>query len=863
MPKFWGWLMVYIALLGAAFAANVPTPSEYLKFTVGADRTLADYHQIQSYFEELAKDSPRIKIEKLGKTTENNDLFMAVITSEENMKQLDRYKEIAHKLADPRGLSQHQVDDLVRDGKLIVMVTCNIHSTEIASGQMAMEWAHALATSNDPKIERELNDIILLLVPSLNPDGQIMVTDWYRKYVGTKYEGGRMPWIYHHYTGHDNNRDWYMLTQKETQAVTKAAYIDWKPMVWLDEHQMGSLGPRLFVPPYTEPSSSSIDPLMWRGVNVIGANMAWRLEEQQKSGVIYDYAYDAYWPGAVDGTAWWKNMFGLLTEAASARVASPIEVPQTELRGGTKGLIDYRVQTNYPNPWTGGRWGLREIMDYERIASDSLLETCLTHRDDFMRGVASMAMTSSKLGAPGEYWKIGADQNDPYEGARLAFLMRDQGVDVETATNADGRPEYYIATYQPYGRYVNEMFSIHRYPKIRAQAGGNVIPPYDTTTWSLPLMMDVKVDRLNLDNAAAQKLKPVTDGDWPQGKVKGSGPVYAVLRNSNQTSALLNDLLSKKANVEVARDRFETNHVSYPAGTLLVSGVDMIALAAKYHVNADALPEKPNVAASKLREVRIGLYKPWLASMDEGWTRYIFDQYRFNYKNLDNKTIKTGRLRDNFDVIVIPSIEKTVIVDGKFKTEKDEMHYFEEFPPEYAGGIGKEGVTALKDFADAGGTIITFADSGELLADEFNIPVRNTLQDAKSDQFNCPGSILRVELDPNNPVNYGMPKEAKIFVEGKIAYQTTIPATGMDREIIARYPADSEDVLISGYLKGGEMLENRAAAVSFSYGKGRLIMLGFRVQQRAQTEGTFKMLFNSIYWAGMEEPTPANLNAGK
>jgi len=850
-------LVVCIALLGAAFAANVPTPSEYLKFDVGADRTLADYHQIQSYFEELAKDSSRVKIEKLGKTTENNDLIMAVITSEENMKQLDRYKEIAHKLADPRGLSQEQIDALVRDGKLIVMVTCNIHSTEIASGQMAMEWAHTLVTSNDPKVQRELNNIILLLVPSLNPDGQIMVTDWYRKYVGTKYEGGRMPWLYHHYTGHDNNRDWYMLTQKETQAVTKAAYIDWKPMVWLDEHQMGSLGPRLFVPPYTEPSSSSIDPLMWRGVNVIGANMAWRLEEQQKSGVIYDYAYDAYWPGAVDGTAWWKNMFGLLTEAASARVATPIEIPETELRGGTKGLIDYRVQTNYPNPWPGGRWGLREIMDYERIASDSLLDTCLAHRDDFMRGVAMMAMTSSKLGAPGEYWKIGADQNDPYEAARLAFLMRDQGADVETAANAEGRPEYYIATYQPYGRYVGEMFSTHRYPKIRAQAGGNVIPPYDTTTWSLPLMMDVNVQRLTLAKDTEQKLKPVTDGDWPQGKVVGQGPVYAVLRNSNQASALLNELLKTKANVEVARQRFEVGNVSYPAGTLLISGVDMNALAAKYHVTADALASKPSAETAKLREPRVGLYKPWLASMDEGWTRYIFDQYHFNYMNLDNKTIKAGKLRDSFDVIVIPSIDKAVIVDGKFKTESGDMKYFEEFPPEYSGGIGKEGVTALKDFAQNGGTIVTLAESGELLADEFNIPVRNTLSDAKSDTFNCPGSILRVELDPKNPVNYGMPKEAKIFVENGIAYQTNIPGAGMDREIIARYPADSEDALISGYLKGGERLENRAAAVSFTYGKGRLIMLGFRVQQRAQTEGTFKMLFNSIYWAGMEEPATA------
>jgi zinc carboxypeptidase len=863
---------VFVCLLVScvASAANtIPTPSEFLKIQVGADRTLADYHQIQSYFEMLAKSSPRVRIEKLGKTTLDNDLVMAVITSEENMQHLERYKEIAHKLADPRGQTPEQLDALVKEGKLILMVTCNIHSTEIASGQMAMEWAHALATAQDPETKRRLNDVILLLVPSLNPDGQIMVTDWYRKYVGTKFEGGRQPFLYHHYIGHDNNRDWYMLTQKETQVVTKAAYLDWKPMVWLDEHQMGSLGPRLFVPPYSEPASVTIDPLMWRGVNMIGTTMAWRLEEQKKSGVIYDYAYDAYWPGAVDGTAWWKNMFGLLTEAASARVASPIEVPETELRGGTKGLMDYRLQINYPNPWMGGRWGLREIMDYERIASDAILETVTDHKDGYMRGVVTMARNSMALGKPDEYWKISADQHDPYEAAKLAFLMQDQGVEVQSAATPDGKREYYIAAAQPYGRYVWEMFKSHRYPKVRAGAGTAIIPPYDVTTWSLPLMMGVNADRVMLDKSAEQKLAPLTAKDWPQGKVEGSGTTYAVLRNSNMSAALLNDLLSKKAKVSVAKNWFEVNdpsgkRVSYPAGTLLVESSDMAGLAAKYHVNVYALAQIPQVASVKMHDVRVGLYKPWLASIDEGWTRWLMDQYKFNYKSLDNKTIKAGKLKDAFDVILIPDISKNVIVEGKPKQETGDMKYWEEMPPEYAGGIAKEGVTALKEFAENGGTIVTMGEGGDLLAEEFNIPVRNALASVKADEFNCPGSILKIELDQASPVNYGMPKEANAFVDGAIVYQTNIPGGGIEREIVAKYPEDAEDVLVSGYIKGAERLENKAAAVSFSFGKGRLIMLGFRPQHRAQTEGTFKMLFNSIYWAGMDEPEKATSGvAGK
>src|SRR3954465_7474124 len=295
------------------FAAPIQSPSQFLGIDVGADRVLADYKQIVSYFRALDAASPRVQVEDLGKTTLGNDFIMAIISSEANMKDLPRIREIAKRLAELRGQSEAGLEALAREGKAIVLVTCNIHSTEIASSQMAMEWAYALATATNDEPKRQPHNVVLLLVPSLNPDGQIMVTDWYRKYVGTKFEGGRMPWLYQHYVGHDNNRDWYMLTQKETQVVTKAAYLDWKPMVWLDEHQMGSLGPRLFVPPYSEPASVTIDPLMWRGVNMIGTTMAWRLEEQKKPGVIYDYAYDAYWPGAVDGTAWWKNMFGLLT----------------------------------------------------------------------------------------------------------------------------------------------------------------------------------------------------------------------------------------------------------------------------------------------------------------------------------------------------------------------------------------------------------------------------------------------------------------------------------------------------------------------------------------------------------------------
>ncbi len=428
-----------------------PSPSEFLGFEVGADRRLADYRQIVSYFRALAAASGRIQVENLGRTTLGNELILAAISSEQNLRDAKKYQEIARRLADPRGLSPAQIEGLVNEGKLILLVTCNIHSTEIGASQMAMEWAHALVTASDSETQRRLDNVILLLVPSLNPDGQIMETEWYRKNLGTKFEGSRLPWLYHHYVGHDDNRDWFMLTQKETRALNRAVYFEWFPEVWLDEHQMGSNGPRIFVPPYADPVAKSINPLIWRGVNLIGTTMAWRLEEQKKPGVIYGFSYDAYWPGGTKNTAWWKNIYGLLTEVASARLATPIEIAPTELSGGRKGLIEYGQQTNFPNPWPGGRWRLRDIMDYERIASDALLETCSDHRRDFLRGSVAMAMDAIKAGKPEEYYRIKTEQRDPPTAARLAHLMAEHGVQVQTT--GDGKA-YVINTTQPFGRFV-------------------------------------------------------------------------------------------------------------------------------------------------------------------------------------------------------------------------------------------------------------------------------------------------------------------------------------------------------------------------------------------------------------------------
>ena len=831
-------------------SAHVPTPSESVGFEVGADRKLADYRQIAAYFKALSAASDRVEIEVLGKTTLGEEMFMAVISTPENLRNKAKYQEIARKLADPRGLSPEQIDALAKEGKSIFLLTCNIHSTEIGSSQMAMEWAHKLATTTDPEMLRRLNDVIVLLVPSLNPDGQIMVTEWYRKYLGTKYEGGALPYLYHYYVGHDNNRDWYMLTQIESKNMNRAVYHEWFPQFWLDEHQMGSYGPRIYIPPNADPVAKLVNPLVHRGNNLVGAAMGWRLEEAGKSGVIYNYSFDAYWPGGTRNTGWWKNTYGVLTEVASARIATPMQISPTELQGGTKGLIQYQQQINFPNPWPGGIWRLRDIMDYELLVSDAALETMSKYRRELLRGVASMASEAVHSADAAEYWRIQMeDQRDPVVAARLAALMLEHGAEVRLTPD---QRTFLIPTAQPYGRFVDEMLGVQRYPEVRPAPNSGILEPYDVAAWSLPMMMGVKAEKTKLSPGEQQSAAAIKAVLWPQGGVSGKGAYYSIADHQNNAFSLVNAM--QKAGGQVFLQRIERQ------APLLIFAThpQLSANAERLHLKLTAMPDLPKGAAP-LKSLRAALYKPYIASIDEGWTRFVLEQYGFNIKNIENKQVRAGNLNAAFDVIILPDSSRDVIIDGRQGREG----YSEELPPEYTGGIGKEGVKALKEFVENGGTLIALAHSSELFfGEDFNLPVRNAVtggagrgaaaaSPAISD-FNIPGSLLRVYVDPEHPVGFGMPKEIAAFVDAPLAFQTSSPAPDTGRSVIAWYPDDAKDILLSGYAHGAERLERKAAVVSFTRGKGKVVLFGFRVQHRAQTEGTFQMLFNAIEWAGME-----------
>ena len=300
----------------------------------------------------------------------------------------------------------------------VLVIQCNIHSDEIASSQMAMELAYRLATNDT--LQAELKNAVVILIPSVNPDGEEMVVEWYRSQLGTQWEGGEMPWIYNKYTGHDDNRDWFMMTQVETKLVTHALYKEWLPEIFYDVHQQGSEGSRLFVPPFLDPVDPNIDPLIVRGIGLIGAEMSSALESRGKTGVVDHAVYDMWWHGGARSTPARHNMIGLLTEAASVKVATPIVQVDSELTGHERGLPKYERSVNFPNPWKAGRWTLRDIVDYELIASEALVHLAELGARAIRARLRDVGAATDRDGESDSVkaWEIPFKQRDPVGGDR-------------------------------------------------------------------------------------------------------------------------------------------------------------------------------------------------------------------------------------------------------------------------------------------------------------------------------------------------------------------------------------------------------------------------------------------------------------
>lgn len=862
MARRFFWILLSLTLTVPVQAAEIPTPEQFLGHRVGADRKLAPWPKVVEYLRRVDAGSGRVSIESAGKSTQGNDMMVVVLTSEENQQRLDRYREIARRLANPDGLSETEARALAAEGKTIALVTCSIHSNEVGSTQMALEFVHDVATTRDPAMLSWLNDVILLLMPSINPDGQVMIIDWYNKYVGTPYEGGPMPWLYHLYVGHDNNRDFYMLTQKESQAVNEVLYHRWFPQIFLDEHQMGSTGPRMFVPPQADPLAPEVSSLVFRQADLLGTVMSMRLEEAGKLGVGSDMIFDSYWPGGTRNTAWWKNVTGLLTEVASADIATPVYIEPGELRGGVKGLPEYKRQSNFPSPWPGGWWRLRDIVEYELVATRAFLESGARYRESLLTNVYRMARLATERGAqePPYAFVIPAGQRDPVAAALLVDLLLRHGVRIQRADAPFtlGRMAYDAGTYvipaaQPYREFLLTMLRRQRYPEIIPYAGGPVIPPYDVTAWSLPLSMGVEVEEAASPIPGELVLKPIQAPTWPGGEVARGTGGYTVSHRADSAIQLQNRLLKDGKRLywlKQAPPGGEAGDLYIPADQVTPEVISR--LSRELRVPVTPLAQAPTGPAYRVKPIRVGLYKPWVASMDEGWTRFLLERYGFQFENLSNDPMRDGSYKGKVDAILLPAVSASILEKGE-PGSPEARRFFKPMPDPYAGGIGSGGGEKLKKWVEEGGTLVAMDESAGYVIDLFALPVRNVLERVPETDFHAPGSQVRILLDTTHPLSYGMSAEEVVYFADSPVFQTSPPDARIRRKVVATYPADGRDILVSGYLKGGDRMENLAAVVEYGIGKGRIVLIGFRPQHRAQPHRTFKLLWNALYLGALEE----------
>jgi hypothetical protein len=468
-----------------------------------------------------------------------------------------------------------------------------------------------------------------------------------------------------------------------------------------------------------------------------------------------------------------------------------------------------------------------------------LLETCAERREDFLRDALVRARAAIATFGLREAYRIPADQRDPAQARRLAKLMQEHGVEVLASANGD----VWIPLAQPYGRFVREMLDTQRYPEVKLVPGDQIVQPYDVSSWSLPLMMGVEVEPAELPEGL-EHLTP------SPAYLPTDGQTFALTPGSPENAKLVNAGLSGKGKLRIARSPVEAGGQPWPAGTVFFDGPGARAAAklAQPGQSWTPLNELPT-ATEPLEAPRVGLYKPWRPSMDEGWTRFVLQQYGFDVKTLDNAAIRSGELGASYDAIVLPDVGKDIIEKGRSKPGQGRRWYSREVPREYRGGLDKEGAQALKTFVESGGTLVALASATEYVLDLFPLPVRNSLDKVKREEFSSAGALLKVEVRSSHPVTYGMPDELPVFLGEPIAFQTTHPGAQLQRWVLAAYPDDRRDIPLSGWIRGHDKLERRAAAVATTWRKGKIVLLGFRPQHRAQTPATFPFLFNALYWA--------------
>ncbi len=765
-------LVVLLTAVCAGYsAAQQPSslrPADVLGFDPVAEGRLVGWNDIVRYFESLAAASPRLRLDTIGRSTLDQPMIVAVISSESNLRQLDVFLEIQSKLADPRRVaSPEEREQLVSDGRLVALVTTGIHPTEVGGPLAAMRLAHRLATSSAPSETRIRDEAIVLLVPSLNPDGIDPVKAWYEETKNSPWVGADPPFLYHHYAGHDINRDWYAFTQKETRAVVQNLHQVWHPHLDHDIHQQEATGARFFVPPWRDPVEPNVDPLLTAAATSLGTRVQWSMLEEGHTGVSVAARYDAWSPARA--FVHYHAGVRILSETASARLASPIELSPDQLVA-IPGL-DPRVSSwNHPIPWVGGRWTLSDIVSYMESGAIATLSIASSERESWLRNFERVGRRAVD-GWPSwpEAWIIPPAGHAEWGGslspgvAELVRILRTAGIEVERARETFRAEDvtypagtYLVDMHQPYAAFAQAVLAPQEYPARSEYPGGPPEAPYDVTAHNLPLLLGVQVVPAYADPEV---------------------PAVAVTEDP------------------VRPPRFVAGLSNDPA-------------------------------------VMVGLYGPWTASMDEGWMRWVFDNYSVPYARIGNADIGRGDLEREFTTIVLPSIDGVDLREGRSAAD---------VPPEYAGGLSTAHVSHLRRFVEDGGTLVAVGASVGFTIAAMDLPIEDFLAGVSRDQFYAPGSLVGLTVDTAHALGSGMPESTAAWIEGGSAFRATADAA---MTVIASYAPSP--VRRSGWVLGGSWIAGRPALVEVALGRGRVILFGFRPQYRGQALATYPLLFNAL-----------------
>ncbi len=876
-------LIFLLSLWSAPIFGQVISPEAYLGFKPGADFKLMSYEQAIGYFEVLASQTDRMIVLDMGRTSEGRRMKYGVVSSAENLKQLDHYKELNKRLTLVRGVDADQAKKLAEQGKVIVWIDGGLHGTEVAPAQLLPQLAYDLVTMEDPRTQLIRREVITLIVFA-NPDGMTIVSDWYMPHVGTPYEVSPIPWLYHKYAGHDNNRDSFVSNLIETQNMNIATSQVWYPEILYNQHQTAPFPARIWIPPDAEPTNPNIHPINIRWKNLIGAAMGKAFDEANQPGAISRVTFDTWYPGYATQVVDGHNTISILTETQLYRYATPQFVP---LRDFPKEHQDLTRGVFYPNPWLGGWWRLGDAVAYNWTACMALLETAAKYRYDLLFDKWRMGKDVIERFAsePPYGWIIPSQQPDPYSTANLINKLLINGIEIyesETDFVHDGitfpKGSFIIPTSQPFGLFVKNLFEYQEYPDLRKykhlwqglvdspKMSREPIPAYDAAGWTLPLQMGVAYQQIS--KPFEVKRRRITQAELSAGQLSGTGDQLIFSSSDNGSYIVINQILAAAGRVRRSTEPFTVAGKNYPRGSFLVDANSVqperlrgILSKVKVHAQRGSL----SVNSLTVKKPRIGLYKSWIAVMDAGWLAWIFEQFAFPFDTLTNAMIKAGNLNKRYDVIVLPDQSTSSIIEGHRKGT---------MPPDYVGGIGLDGVDRLKEFVRNGGRIVCNESSSDLVIKHFYFPLKNALENVKPDSFSNPGSILKMKFDITHPLTYGLEEHGYGFFASGFVFETISDTgkkiqpekeTGPEKEpkakprlpvspkyikiepkTVVSFPDDS--LLVSGWILGERLIRDRPTVLEVPYGKGKVILFGFNVHNRAQAFATMKLLFNAMYY---------------